>query len=232
MTSFYAGPRRPRFEIESWADLERVAADGLLTENQWVERKEALAPKRTGTVELAKDLASLAVDGGILLVGITDKTCQVVGHSDASTHTRVSDVAKATVAPALHVIISEVTHPENHGRRVTAVEVPASPEAPHMVDERYWGRSANGKMTLSDAQVRRIRQGLSVTQESFETRLRALDRQFNPFPPESLKSRTCMCWPNRSLHIRPGTGWISRRSLICAMQDLQASRNPSRPLPT
>ena len=71
--SFYLGPHKPRFQAESWDDVVAAAAAGVLDETHWVELKQAVpATSKPANLELAKDLASLSVDGGVLIIGIAD----------------------------------------------------------------------------------------------------------------------------------------------------------------
>lgn len=57
-----------------------------MTETQWVECKEAVpASASKANLELAKDLASLTVDGGVFVIGVKDKASTaegVVGTAD------------------------------------------------------------------------------------------------------------------------------------------------------
>lgn len=72
-SSAYLGTEKGRWTFSTWADIVDAAAGGLLDESHWVDLKQELpAGKRTHNTELAKDLASLAVDGGLLVVGIED----------------------------------------------------------------------------------------------------------------------------------------------------------------
>jgi hypothetical protein len=41
-TSFYLGPRRSRFQAETWDDVVTAAAAGVLDETHWVELKETV----------------------------------------------------------------------------------------------------------------------------------------------------------------------------------------------
>jgi hypothetical protein len=75
-----------------------IAAGGLLDESHWVDLKQELpAGKRTHNTELAQDLASLAVDGGLLVVGVEDhdsRAGKVCGVELARLADRVDQVAR------------------------------------------------------------------------------------------------------------------------------------------
>lgn len=50
-----------------------AASSGILDETHWVELKQAIpVSSKPANLELARDLASLSVDGGVLIVGVKD----------------------------------------------------------------------------------------------------------------------------------------------------------------
>src|SRR5690606_7038134 len=51
------------------------------------------------------------------------------------------------------------------------VAVPASPDAPHMVDHNYWGRGDTGKRKLDDIEVHRYMEERRLRGEQAESRL-------------------------------------------------------------
>ena len=185
--SFYVGPEQARVVAATWEDIVSSAQAGLFDENQWAELKEAVpASSKEANLELARDLASLAVDGGVLILGVQDRrgaAGEVVGvENPDQLRNRISQVAAGTVSPPLSVTFATFATPE-HDRKVLVVTVHASAGAPHMVDGRYWGRSADGKRVLHDIEVRRIWSFRSAELGSFEERLRQLVDEFDPIPP-------------------------------------------------
>lgn len=157
---------------------------GVLDETQWVELKEAIpASSKPANLELAKDLASLSVDGGILIVGIQDANGAaggVVGTQTVGLSDRIAQVATGRVSPPLNVTIDLFPHPDQAGLGVAVVTVPASEGAPHMVAGHYWGRGATGKRTLSDDEVRRLMADRQSRAAGFEQRLRHVREQLDP----------------------------------------------------
>ena len=180
VTSFYMGPGRPALLVSTWGDLVAAAQAGVLTETQWVELKLALpATSREANLELARDLASLSVDGGVAMIGVRNpgrSAEDVQGNTDdlESLRSRVSQIATARVRPPLDVTLTTLQHPDGDGRHVLVVTVPASASAPHMVDHRYWGRSATGKRPLTDAEASRLWAQRRGARDDFEQRLRAV----------------------------------------------------------
>lgn len=157
--SVYLGPGRPRWTPASHADVVAAAAAGLLDENHHLELKRELPTTRSSNKELARDLASLAVDGGTLVIGVVDAdgaAGEVADVDLGGLADRVDQVARAAITPPLTVLCRPLINPATPGRGVLLVEVPASADAPHMVDDRYWGRTGRRKEPLPDAQVRQL----------------------------------------------------------------------------
>jgi hypothetical protein len=158
--SAYLGPDKGRWAQAAWADVVEAAAGGLLDESHWVDLKQELpAGKRTHNTELAQDLASLAVDGGLLIIGIEDHNSyagKVCGVELAKLADRVDQVARDKVRPTLGVRSREVPDPDRSGWGCLLVHVPRSTDAPHMVDYVYYGRGDRANVRLSDEQVRAI----------------------------------------------------------------------------
>ncbi|MEU1523973.1 ATP-binding protein [Nocardia rhamnosiphila] len=160
---------------------------GLFDETQWVERKKDIPPKSgPANLELARDLASLSVDGGVLIVGITDSQKgtpgTVTGTADAGLADRIAQVAQGRVSPPLNVMVNRFPDPTDPARAVLLVTVPASAGAPHMVDGSYWGRSENGKCKLSDGDVRRLLGDRQARAAGFKERLAAVQDDLNIEP--------------------------------------------------
>jgi hypothetical protein len=174
--SFCLGPPHDRWTPGSWQDVIDAAASGVLDERQWVELKQAVPPGKGANLELARDLAALAVDGGLLIIGVRDDSDQpgaVVGTPLAGLADRVDQVSRDRVHPPLVVRPVEIADPVRADHGCVLVIVDASPEAPHMVDGRYWGRGATGKRVLSDADVRRLFELNSRRREDFQQRFRS-----------------------------------------------------------
>jgi hypothetical protein len=69
-SSFYLGPTANRWSPKDWNDVVSAAAGGLLDESSWVELKaDVPAANPSSNLETARDLASLALDGGLYSLG-------------------------------------------------------------------------------------------------------------------------------------------------------------------
>ena len=140
---------------------------------------------RPANLELAKDLASLSVDGGVLIVGVVDangSAGEVVGTDMTSLDMRMDQVAASRISPPLPIVINSLLKPGEEAIGVLVVTVPASEGAPHMVDGKYWGRGATGKRVLGDGEVRRLLTSRQAKAAGFEERLRSLVENFDPGP--------------------------------------------------
>jgi hypothetical protein len=185
--SFYVGPTRPAVQIDTWGDLVAAADTGVLQETQWVECKTDVPTGRNANVELARDLASLSVEGGLLVVGAIDKiedSTGLVGVSDVDgLRDRIAQVAANSIKPPLNIVMDVVDDAGQPSKRsCILVTVHSSASAPHMVDERYWGRSATGKRSLSDIEVRRLLSERAERSNGFQQHLLSMSDTFDPIP--------------------------------------------------
>jgi hypothetical protein len=158
-SSVYLGPDKNRWTVADWADVIEAAAGGLLDESHYVDLKRELSSGRTHNTDLAEDLASLAIDGGLLVIGIEEKDSRagkVVGVPLAKLADRVDRVACDKIHPSLVVRSKEVEDPDRPGHGCLLILVPPSPQAPHMVNHVYFGRSDRANYKLSDDDVRRV----------------------------------------------------------------------------
>jgi len=156
----YLSAVTPRWQPVSLDDVGTAAGQGLLLESHHLEVKRELGEGPRVNRELARDLAALATDGGSLLIGVAEETStsvmtvEPVGLDGLAE--RVEQVARSIVDPPLAVVATALRDPSDRGRGVLLVQVPASGEAPHMVDGRYYGRGNTTKHTLGDADVLRL----------------------------------------------------------------------------
>lgn len=187
----YLSPDKGRWGPSTWSDVVEAAAGGLLDESHWVDLKQELATgKATINTDLAKDLASLAVDGGLLLIGIEDHNShagKVCGVELAGLADRVDQIARDKVHPSLVVRSAEVPDPDHDGRGCLLVHIPPSAQAPHMVDYVYYGRGDKANIRLSDEQVRSILADRARSQQGIVADLRQMTKD-DPISEEDRKN--------------------------------------------
>src|SRR6266508_3410477 len=151
---------RPTWVPASFADAEAKAAAQAVGENHYTEFKRTYEPTGGGTKELAKDLAALALDSGVLVIGIDEddlgRAKAVMPVDLAGFAERIDQVAVHRCDPPVPVSITPLPNPGEETVGVLVVEVPAHPHAPVMVDGRYFGRGERGVRQLADAEVVRL----------------------------------------------------------------------------
>jgi hypothetical protein len=159
----------------SEADILSGVANGTIKESHFLEVKEEA---RNETI--AQTLASLAIDGGLFILGIAEvsengrKRFEPKPTSLRGLAERIDQIARNSIDPPLVVRSSAISVDGDRERGFFLVEVAASPLAPHMVGGKYYARNEASKTVLSDAEVRRYHH-LQEQQGNLAERL--LDRE-------------------------------------------------------
>jgi len=170
----------PRTEADIRAALE--ARD--VSESNVLDMKAVIGDKDSERRETAKDLASFAVDGGALLIGVVEhkdtRTFEAVPIALHDVIERIEQIAANRVDPPLVVRPREIPS-DKEGLGYVWVDIPASPDAPHMVGGRYYGRGERTNRMLSDADVLRLHQQRRNDRERVVEALEDL-RSRDPFP--------------------------------------------------
>ncbi|MGW1929965.1 AlbA family DNA-binding domain-containing protein [Streptomyces sp. NPDC001919] len=156
MTSIYLSSANPRWIPKTETDLQTAIDEDLFEENHHLDLKKA--PNSKGdNKELARDLASFAVDGGTLVIGVQEnkdnRTFELAPQPLNGLPEKVEQVARTIPDPPLTVITEEISAAAGDGTGYLIVHIPASPVAPHMVDNRYFGRGDKTKYQMGDAEV-------------------------------------------------------------------------------
>ncbi len=118
-------------------DLRAATANRILDESTgWIELKREIGPPgRKTNAELARDLASLAVEGGLFLVGIDESQdggpAQLRPLPLEGLPERVEQVALTRCDPPLSVRAASVGSAADANQGYLVVRVPASADAPH-----------------------------------------------------------------------------------------------------
>lgn len=157
MTSIYLSSTNPRWTPKSEGDLSAAISGGLLEETHYLDLKEQTDPGKAGNKELARDLASFAVDGGTLIIGIREdkpaRTFHLAPQPLKGLPEKVEQVARSLADPPLNVLTEAIEASANDGTGYLIVHIPASAGAPHMVDGRYYGRGDKTKYQMADTEV-------------------------------------------------------------------------------
>jgi hypothetical protein len=125
-------------------ELEAAIRDGILEESLHFDAKAELEPVPKGNRALAVDMAAMAVDGGLIGIGIAEERSKgakvhvPTPVALAGLRERVSQVGLSRVDPPLTVVTRELPR-DDSGSGYLLILVPPSPDAPHMVDGQYRG---------------------------------------------------------------------------------------------
>jgi predicted HTH transcriptional regulator len=135
---------RPR----SYADV--LAAVGALEEAPDLVLLGDLAvnPK-----DLAKDAAAMSIDGGVIVIGV-DETNGVASNATPiplkGAPEKLAQVITSRVRPPLHFEIESLTKNQGDPDGFLVLEVPPSPWAPHMVENRFPARAGTTTRYLEE----------------------------------------------------------------------------------
>lgn len=218
VSSIYLSASDPRVPLRSEIDLMSARENGLIAENHFVELKREIKSGRSENRETARDLASLAVDGGTLIVGLTevDGEIQLAPQPLSGLPERLDQIAAMIPDPPLAIITTPIPTAADPSLGYLLVHVPPSPAAPHMVDGKYLGRGDTTKRYLADAEVLRLHQQRATNEMSG---MALLDVEFarDLFDDENrthahlfLIAEPLVARPDMLLSITDGNGWQQR----------------------
>lgn len=150
MSAMSAEPSRwlPSTEEE----LLSALAQGILREGHYLDFKAQITMGNSrANIDLAIDLASMAVDGGCLLIGVAEQSgdIQPVPITLKGLREHVEQVARAHIDPPLSVECLEM-QTKQPGLGYLRIVIPTSPTAPHMVRKIYRGRGDATNIKLDD----------------------------------------------------------------------------------
>ncbi|MDQ5807816.1 MAG: ATP-binding protein [Actinomycetota bacterium] len=127
--------------------------------------------------ELAKDIAAMTVNGGVLVYGVEeDSTTGVAARITPVTlsgvEERIRQVAGSTIRPAPAIEVDYIRATDGDADGVVVVAIPPSRLVPHMVDGRYPRRDGTTTGRMDEPEVerayRRRSEGLMVPASSTE----------------------------------------------------------------
>lgn len=171
MTLHYLSAEKPRVDLSDETAIEAAAEAGLLEETHYLDVKAAVLRGPSKNRELARDLASFAVDCGTLVIGVAEDKesgeMRPVPVELAGLAERVEQVARSIPDPPVPVACRVVPSRSQSGHGYVVVSVPATGTAPHMVDGVYMGRGDKTKIRLSDNDVRRLHALRASKEEDF-----------------------------------------------------------------
>jgi schlafen family protein len=146
---------------KSVTELEELIPQGIVEESATLDFKAELPHN---SKELAKDVAAMANDGGVLVFGVGEdhhgqptQLAPIALHGAAE---RITAIARSAISPAPELEIRTLTKSSENGIGYLVVIIPPSPVAPHMVtvgkENRFYGRTAKSNTPLSEAEIARL----------------------------------------------------------------------------
>lgn len=168
-------------------ELTTAVRAGAIEEGVTFDAKQEL-PSRNP--ELAKDVAAMATDGGVLLYGLgEDEQGRPTVLSPIPLQgvpERISQIVQTSIAEPPRISIHSIPTSADPSLGYIVVVVPPSERAPHMVivkgDHRYYGRNASGNYILSEGEVARLYERRQRTEVDREAML-AQELARAPFSP-------------------------------------------------
>ena len=142
------------------AKLGRIKAlEGHAEESQTLDFKKELGKSH----EIAKDLAALALGGGVLIYGATEDKAsavddEIIPFPLKQVEERFQQISGSAIAPPLDIEVELLRVQPGDAEGVAVVVVPPSPMAPHQVNHRYPVRRG----TMGTPLARRRRHDSSV----------------------------------------------------------------------
>jgi hypothetical protein len=150
----------PDFSTIDETAIARLIDEQLIAETHYREFKRELPSGAGPNKELARDVASFAIDGGQLVIGIEEdkpsRRFSSVPQPLDGLRERIENVVGALIDPRLPVTISEIPSVSTSGQGYVVISIQPSALAPHMVDGVYYGRGDVTRIRLSDEEVRRL----------------------------------------------------------------------------
>lgn len=148
---------------KSESEIIKVVNSGVVYESPIFDAKEIITQK---SQEIAKDIAAMANEGGVIIYGLgEDENKRVTRFTPVSLNgqrERIDAIVRSLIVEPPLISISEIPSSSNPSLGYLMVFVPLSDRAPHMVcvkgEFRYYGRSATGNTILTEAEVARLYQ--------------------------------------------------------------------------
>jgi hypothetical protein len=138
-----------------------AVTSGSLEETVIFDAKKEISAKNQ---EIAKDIASMANEGGIIIYGIGEDENKRLTMLNpipiAGQMERIDAVVRSCIAEPPQIQITSIPTEKDPSIGYLVVVIPPSERAPHMVvvkgDNRYYGRTATGNAPLNEGEVARL----------------------------------------------------------------------------
>jgi hypothetical protein len=141
---------------QTWHELENLI--GVAEESSGLDFKgDAPGEPR----EVAKDIAAMAANGGVLVYGVEEDKDTAVATAISpfpirGVEERLCMIAGTRVTPTVSIDITVIRAPDDPTKGIVAVAVPASANAPHQANGRFPVRFGTTTRDLSEPEVERL----------------------------------------------------------------------------
>lgn len=142
--------------------IRQAIEQGTFVESHFLDAKAITGDTDGERKETARDLASFSLDGGVLVIGVSEdkkaSTFSLAPVCLAGLMEKLEQIAATRIDPPLYVRPREIVSEESPTLGYLVVEIPPSPRAPHMTDGRYYTRGERTKRQMSDSEVIHLHQ--------------------------------------------------------------------------
>lgn len=171
--------------IRTEADLSDALEGGALSEGDHLDFKRELTAGDRGTKATAIDLASFAIEGGAIVVGVTPgRPPDLAPIALLGQRERVEQIARHRIDPPLRVEVREIPTEDDPEEGYLVLTVSASQQAPHAVDHIFRGRHGTTNVQLTAAEVRAMHKRERADAAATINDEMAAFANREPFPPE------------------------------------------------
>lgn len=144
--------------LQSLEDIEGLIKNQI-EESLTLEYKEEMGNKSS---DIAQDISAFAnTSGGIIIYGIKEdkedgrKPISINWLEGINTKERLENIILSNIEPRLRdVIINPISKPENSFQAIFVVNIPESPDSPHMANHRYYRRYNFQSIPMEDYEVK------------------------------------------------------------------------------
>lgn len=150
---------RPIWSPGTYDDAEADVSAGHVRESHYVELKELVEGGEQGTSKIRKALSSLAIDGGVFVIGVSEdrqtrRAKEVTPVQISGLQERIAQVAHSLDPILTGLRFQTLPVPADDAKGIVLVYIDPSPWAPHKTPNGvYHGRNDVTSYPLSDAEI-------------------------------------------------------------------------------
>lgn len=143
------------------SEIQTVVTSGALEESATFDAKRDVPNK---SIDIAKDVAAMANDGGVIIFGIgedNNKRLTILNPVPlAGAAERIDSIVRTTIAEPPIIQIVSIPTESDPSLGFIVIVIPPSERAPHMVvvkgENRFYGRSDKSNQPLIEGEVARL----------------------------------------------------------------------------